>query len=213
MADNGPDSVKVAVKGELIALPWELVPPEVVKKALDLKAVRLECLPPLLQQAVIQLGFQISDNADENTVKTAMQEVSGAKVPPIVDLLQPVANQSPEAQKEKHSELAGEVVKETGRPISWVECHRQRLETKQTIDNIQIDSPLSIVSIFHLTFPSLLPIHPFQPHIPRSRIQPPNNRRPALNLVMQSDHLRSCRNPEKSSDFCKLESYPGRFDR
>ena len=63
MAENEPDAVKVAVKGEFIALPWELVPPEIVKKALELKAVRLEGLPPLLQHAVIQLGFRPPNNA------------------------------------------------------------------------------------------------------------------------------------------------------
>ena len=93
MAEIEPDAIKVSVKGELVALPWELIPPEIVMKALELKAVRLEGLPPLLQQAVIELGFRPPDNADENTVQTAMQELSGANAPPTVDLVQPAPNQ------------------------------------------------------------------------------------------------------------------------
>ena len=51
MPNDEPDAIKTEVNGNLVALPWELIPPEVVKRALELKAIRLEGQPLLLQQA------------------------------------------------------------------------------------------------------------------------------------------------------------------
>jgi len=61
MPEDNEDRVKQKVEGGSIALPWELVPPEIVKKALELMAIRLESLPPLLQASVIQLGYRPRD--------------------------------------------------------------------------------------------------------------------------------------------------------
>jgi hypothetical protein len=138
MADKEAEQMKSDVKDGTIALPLELIPIEVVRRAIEMKVLRLQSLPELLQRTLIQSGLKTVDNVAEDTVKAAIQEVSELNKGQSKDQFQPQPSMTPELPKEKDYAILQTVKEETGRP-GWVERYRLGLGKGKTVDKVNAE--------------------------------------------------------------------------